>query len=121
MIQLSPEEFIALSEIEVQIDSNGELKTKEKFGKFENLFNFTFKLYSKLYDKSLLFESLKSQKSYDDFKKSITIRNRITHPKNSYDVFVNGEDYKKVKSAGDWFHAAMIALLKDDMLEQIKE
>jgi hypothetical protein len=112
----SPIEYVAMSEKDINIEINGEIKTKEKFYKFENFFRFTLKTYSAIYNKKIVYDTHISKNGYECFKNVIKIRNRITHPKNSRELFVTDEELIETEKARKWFHHFITDLLTGDLI-----
>jgi len=115
-ISLSIEQIIALSEISIEINDNGTLKEKQKNYRFENLFRLTYKTYCDSYNKSKILDIYISEDRYDLFKKALTIRNRVTHPKNVEDVFISGSDIMLFESVFKWFEDFIFDILEGDLL-----
>lgn len=115
-IELTPEQIIALSEITVDLKDNGNINTRSKFYDFRSMNLFTYRTYSGLYNKHKIYKSFVSDHRFNDFIKSIKMRNRITHPKTVEDVYINGQDIQTVMSAGDWFHDFTFQLFMDDLI-----
>jgi hypothetical protein len=115
-ISLSKEQIIALSGISIEIKDNGNLKFNQKNYPFVNLFLFTYSTYCKSYNKSEIFAKYKFDDRYDLFKKAISIRNRVTHPKNVKDVFISGLDIMLLESALKWFEDFIFDIFEGDLL-----
>lgn len=115
-IELSVEQIIALSEISIEIESNGNLKTRAKHHDFKGILLFTLKLYCEKYGKIPIFQRFLLDKRYNDFKESILMRNRITHPKTPKDIYINGGDIVIVLSARDWIIEFFIEAFTGDLL-----
>lgn len=115
-ISLSIEQIIALSEISIEIDDNGALRKNQKNYRFENLFRFTYKTYCESYKKSNILDKYISDYRYDLFKKAITIRNRVTHPKIGKDVFISGSEIMLFESVLKWFEDFIFDILEGDLL-----
>jgi hypothetical protein len=77
---------------------------------------FTYKTYCELYDKLNIYKIFLSDNRFNDFKESIKMRNRITHPKSGKDVFITGNDIQMVISAGDWYHEFTVEIFSGDLL-----
>ena len=117
-IDLNLEQIIALTGTSVEIESNGNLKTRPKYHDFKSLTLFTYKLYCQLYNKLEVYERFLSDNRFVDFKAGVSMRNRITHPKSGEDIYINGEDLQKVISAGEWHHEFLIEIFTGDLLQE---
>jgi hypothetical protein len=115
-ISLSREQIIALSETSVEIEENGKLKVNQKNYRFESLFRFTFKTYCESYNKSKILDNYFADNRFELFKKAITIRNRVTHPKTGQDVFISGPEIILFESVHEWFEDLVFNILENDLL-----
>jgi hypothetical protein len=110
-ISLTLEELIVLREKSIELDNQGSVLEKDKFYTFEKMFRFTFKTFAQKHNNASLFDN-----EFARLKETIIIRNRITHPKISADVFVSGEDVQIATSAFDWFHKFAINMFDGNLL-----
>jgi hypothetical protein len=115
---LNPEQIIILKQISLELDDKGKIKTKDKFYEFNKMFRFTLEIFCKINNKHDVFMEFIADHKYQDFKNSIYIRNKLTHPKLGQDIFVTDNELAIVFSAGDWFHALIIELFKETLFEK---
>jgi hypothetical protein len=117
-INLRLEQIIALSEISIEIEDNGNLKERPKTHSLKSMILFTYKTYCELYDKLHIYNKFLSDNRFNDLQESIKMRNRITHPKSGPDVYINGEDIQTVMSAGEWYHDFTFEIFMGDLIIQ---
>lgn len=98
---LSEEDRIALSEINVTIDSRGKASSRKAFVSVGAKFRFVFRLYASMVREPV--EIKVSGAGWQSFQKAIGIRNRITHPKSMEEFSVSEEDMVVVKTAFNWY------------------
>jgi hypothetical protein len=116
-IELSNEEIYLLKEKSIEIDSSGNIKTKDRYFNFESFFKFTYITYAKHLKKESLYKDLISDNRYNCFKDALEIRNRITHPKGPESILVSKMEYDNICKAHDWYHNFIIEILEGDALE----
>ena len=99
--RLTDEEIIKLQEYRVVGSNENRLKKKSIYLKSEENIKFVIKTYEKCITRKIV-TNLNSD-DWERYTKSISIRNRITHPKISGDLFISTEEVNMVKQAHDWF------------------
>ncbi|MDQ1611481.1 MAG: hypothetical protein QOG00_1412 [Pyrinomonadaceae bacterium] len=110
IVEFSPEELAMLREESYDLSDKGDVVTQQKFIPLTKNLKFICKAYVR-YTKSNY--TLKVDDSgWDSFKKSIDIRNRLTHPKSASDLDVSDDDIKVVERADNWFKEVTRALLE---------
>lgn len=60
---------------------------------------------------------------WDDFKKSLTVRDRLMHPKRVEDLEVSDEEMDRLQRAYDWFTAATLEVMNlslENMTKDVK-
>ena len=99
-------EWALLSPEEYSPDSTGRLQKKEAKMPFANYVAFSIRAYSqhsRWFDCSDFF----ADNGWNEFKKAVKIRNRITHPKSASDLHISDEDTKTVEAASEWFQSVV--------------
>ena len=94
-------EYSLLHEEQYDLDNKGNTFAKKKYLSIENNVLFTFRMYAGLVGGE--FNNDLGSKEWQIFKKSIKIRNRITHPKSKKDFEISDTDTKIVGEAAIWF------------------
>ena len=99
--KLSDKEIINLQEYKLAGPTENKLKKEISYLKTEENIKFVIRTYEKI-----KIHGLKTNfqcKDWEKFKIGIGIRNRITHPKHSEDLFVTENDLITVGQTHDWF------------------
>lgn len=115
--------FKIISESTYKLDSCGKIKEKDENLVFLPGFKFTFKSFGKILGMEKFVGQAFSDSGFHNFKKSVEIRNRLTHPKRCQEMMVSGPEIKLVESAEKWFHALVLPLIKraKEMEKQFNE
>lgn len=100
-IKLSPEEIVVLKEIEISIDEKGHIKERPKYMPAKNSLVFSLSSIAKQHEAN--FELDKGGQGWEAYKASLTIRDRLMHPKSHKDLKVNDIELSKVENAYNWF------------------
>ncbi|MEO8399017.1 MAG: hypothetical protein ABI550_04280 [Ignavibacteriaceae bacterium] len=109
---LNDEDIIKLQEYRL-VGANAEkLQKKPVFIDLKENMKFTFDKYGKI--RANNYQTDFNSNDWENFKKCIKIRNKITHPKHSDDLIVTDEEYKKVQMAHDWFFKILNKLQKEE-------
>lgn len=98
---LTDEEIVKLQEYKLVGPNEHKLKKEIFFLRTDENVKFVIRTYEKVKTKGIV-TNLKCN-DWERFKKSIEIRNRITHPKHSKDLLISEEEMKIVEQAHDWF------------------
>ncbi len=99
-IKLSPEEIVALREIEVSIDDKGNIKERPKFIPAKNSVVFSISSIVKQHEADF---NLDKGGGWNDYQTALKIRDRLMHPKNHRDLNVTDIELSQVKNAYEWF------------------
>ena len=99
--KLSEAEIAMLKEESYEIDRKGNAVSQRKFLRFEDNFKFSFKAFSSVLDADFKL-NLGNDSRWDSLLKSISKRNKITHPKKFEDLTLSDEDLGHVKEAFAW-------------------
>ncbi len=100
-VKLKPEEIIALKEVEILVDSNGELKERPKYTPAKNSLILVFKAISKQHEAD--FTLNKGDNGWSCYCDSIKIRDRLMHPKSPHDLEISDSELQLVDTAYSWF------------------
>jgi hypothetical protein len=87
-------------------DSAGKLQRQEQKFPLSNYVAFSIRSYSKhsrWFDCSKFF----SDNGWNEFKKAVGIRNRITHPKSAHDIELSTKDMATIEAASEWFQCVV--------------
>jgi hypothetical protein len=101
-----------LCESTYKLDSSGKIIEKDENLVFLPGFKFTFKTFGKCLEMEKFVEQAFSDNGFNNFKKSVEIRNRLTHSKRTQDMMVSGSELKLIESAEEWFHALVLPLIE---------
>lgn len=106
----SSAETLLLKDATFRLDDDGRVKfEKAKLSLASNL-QFAFLMYAKA--GGVEYSIPKGDAGWDKLKRSIKVRDRITHPKRSRDLDVSYDELEMVMSAYVWVFACQVELLK---------
>jgi hypothetical protein len=88
--KLTSADLDLLREETFDLDNTGKVRTQKKFLKLADNLRFTIRCVDKHFGLSLRFNP--GDRNWVDFKKTLAIRNRITHPKGHKDFHVSREE-----------------------------
>ena len=88
-----------------EIDQRGEIVEKKKFIPISNNVRFTCNQFNRLTKSNIVLDVQSQAWSY--FLDSIKVRNRITHPKETADLAITDDEFKKCKAVESWYNAHM--------------
>jgi len=94
------------------LSDKGELKPKKEHINLKTNIQYMFKIAATTYHSS--YEVDKSGNGWECFQKSIKVRDRITHPKNSSDMEIAEDEISDVIKAISWFEEAF-----DDLFSNV--
>ena len=94
-------ELALLREETFDLENTGKVRTQKKFLKIADNLRFTIRCVEKGFGLSLNFNP--GDRNWDDFKKTMEIRNRITHPKGHKDFDVSRQEAELAVRVGHWF------------------
>ncbi len=103
-------EFVALKECGIEIKDNGKIRESDKFVPTVNNLRFMSRMFHKIFNKEL--DLGNGTTSWENFKKAVKIRNRVTHPKESGDLNITQEELKTIKSVNVWFNSIVKEILQ---------
>lgn len=109
--KLSPEEVLILQEQTAELNDKGAVQIRNRFFTFEVYLRFTLNAYVKHFN-------VKEAPSFGDvgweaFKRSVVIRNLLTHPRTIQHLFVSEEELKDLNTAINWYVETIVKLIKD--------
>ena len=99
--KFTAEELIILKEESYELNEKGEVKAQPKFIPLAKNMRFAFDAGSRAL--GLHFKLDVGDARWDSFQRALIIRNRITHPKTSADLFFKPGESEHIKNALDWF------------------
>ena len=109
-VKLKKQEIAMINEESYYLASNGVAKVRNAYLKTTDNFRFAFKIFARVFGSD--FELDVKGDKWEEFKKAVKIRNRITHPKNPSDMVISKEDFYKIERAHDWFVASLRKLTR---------
>ena len=100
------------------LDAKGRKIFRNEYIPLTKNIKWTFRKYAEIFEFELEFAD--NETEWHNFKESIRIRNRLTHPKKLSDLEVTEEEFTKVMSALNWFISRIIIVseLKDKTLNK---
>jgi hypothetical protein len=84
------------------LNKKGKINKHNSFNSIDRNLRFTIRILKKVYNVRYILE-LDSDNRWNDFKKSIQMRNNITHPKNEKDLILSEADIDTLLNARKWF------------------
>ena len=115
--RLTPEEKIILEEIAIEVSPSGNLERKSRFMNFEKSLRFTVKSFLKVIGSN--FDPNYANYRWGSLKRTVQVRNRLTHPKKPEDLQITEKELKDADEAVNWF-AELIRDLLDSLKRSIK-
>jgi hypothetical protein len=109
--KLSFSELALLREETFDLKENGQVRTQKKFLRIADNLRFTTQCMAKGFGLSLKLNT--ADRSWDDFKKAVEIRNRITHPKGHQEFDVSKQEAELAIRVGHWFAAFVGAWFRE--------
>ena len=95
-----PEEVLLLREQEPLLKDNGKVSVRGRFVATETNIRFAFSAYAKAMQAAFTLDC--SQSDWQDFKRLVAIRNRITHPKKLEELSIPDEELDSIQLALDF-------------------
>ena len=106
--------LVALKESVFEVDRRGKIQEGVKFVQIANNLRFAANIFDKTFDKQL--DLGIGATKWENFKTSIKIRNRITHPKKVDDITISDDELLIIKQVNEWFNGII-----KDMIKHISE
>lgn len=99
--ELNDNDIMNLQEYKLIGPSPERLKEVPVWKSFEENVKYTFKKYAEI--RTNKFKIKFDCPEWDNFRESIKIRNKVTHPKHSSDLIITDEILEKIRNAHAWF------------------
>ncbi len=109
---LNTGELLLLEEKIPEITSKGECRMQTKYINLKDNLTFVSHVIKRLHGFTL--QLGKDATHWEQFEKTIKVRNRITHPKDPNDLWVSDEDLKNIRAVSSWFFELLV-----DAMEQL--
>jgi len=117
--EFSPGEISLLKEKTYILNDRGIVGEKEAHLTAKSNLKFAFKAYAKAFNAD--FKLKVNSEGWKSYLGALKIRNRITHPKEFLDLFIEDKDMIKVMEARIWFHGNLTQLLKSSVKSFAKQ
>ncbi|APY09952.1 hypothetical protein BWZ22_01250 [Seonamhaeicola sp. S2-3] len=95
--------FYSLMDESAKINQSGKINKRPNQTPFANMVKFVLKTYCEEFN---ITENLFSN-GWSDFKESIEIRNRVTHPKFDQEFKISEDDLRKVEKGREWWNLSI--------------
>lgn len=99
--KLTLQEMIVLDGLVLEIGDKGEIKTRTHYPDFKNNLKFTYRTFGRSVGSSFTLNL--SGKGWQSLVASVSVRNRLMHPKEIADLFISDQEVKAAKFAFDWY------------------
>jgi len=109
--RLSEQETSAIFEKSFYIDEGGLAKERPNYIEPARNLKFSLRVFAKTHE--LDYENIYYGKGWEAYRMGLQIRNRLTHPKSSSDLFVSEEEHRILEEVFDWFFGTIIFLGMD--------
>ena len=96
------EEINLLLDVATFVNQHGKVKCGNNFTNFEPNFKFTFSMIDRVYGIACS-PNYKTNTAWDAMRKSVDVRNRITHPKANVSHNISDKELDRVIIAHNWF------------------
>ena len=113
-----PDKEGLLKDENYEVDANGDIKTRPRFTPLASNLRFAFMTFSDLFGVDIDLET--GSHHWKNFKDSIGVRNRITHPRSAEDLLISDEEFAKCQDSSYWFNRILhevLAALTGDRIE----
>lgn len=107
--RLSVAEYAMLSDATYELTNNGEVRTQTKFLKLAENLRFAVNTCNRLFGTAIDLQVGTS--SWEEFRTSTTIRNRITHPKDIRELQITDNEIAMCKRVVSWFNQRIWELI----------
>ncbi len=120
MRKIAIADYAILADESYDLKNNGETSVQTKFLKLPDNLRFTVKTVNRLFGAQL--DLGVGTTKWENFKKAIEVRNRITHPRNTSEVDISDDEIEMCKEVSSWFnelvHEFMQSLVKNSKLTE---
>jgi hypothetical protein len=96
------EEINLLLDVGTSVNQQGQVRKGTNFINFEPNFKFTFNMIDRVYGMTCS-PDYKTELGWAALRKSVDVRNRITHPKANVSHDISDDELKTIVAAHDWF------------------
>lgn len=100
--QLQPGERELLSDTTYELSNNGKIREQTKYLKLTDNLKFTYAILGKYTHAKLQLGT--GTVAWENFTTSISIRNRITHPKSSDDLTISDSEIEVCRAVTSWYN-----------------
>ncbi len=117
-IRFTDAEKAMLEEKSFELSNKGEAISRPYFASIDRNLKFTFTAYARAF--KLKFQPNLGDHKWDSFLKSVTIRNRITHPKSIPEMTITDEELIILNDGYKWFNENYTQLL-DEIIRDLEK
>ncbi len=114
-VEFSRDELALLREERHSLDSRGRPRTRTQFLRLDAGLRFSMSMFARAHTKE--FEADCEGQGWEDYKKAIEIRNRISHPKFVAEIEISSEEMNAMFRGGGWFLEQNSLLLSASVLD----
>ena len=111
---LTEQEYLILRSKRLELSKGGGVKERDVFYQTLPHIKFTLKCFAKYVGKEEMLSRATETQAWGEFRKVQQARHGITHPKEAFDLILDDEFMRIVKSAGEWFLATVTNLIEVD-------
>ena len=115
---LSISDIVLLQEISIELGNNGKIVHGQEFLRTTDNLRFTVGIISKIFDCNLDLNT--GSKNWENFLKSVNIRNRVTHPKSIEDFQISDDEIMIVRESCNWLND-IISVAIDGIVKKLLE
>jgi hypothetical protein len=107
-----PADLAILREESYSLARDGEAIVQTKYLKLDKHFRFVFRVFARSVNSN--YQLNVQDPGWGAFLQSITLRNRLTHPRSVTDLEVSDEDFETMDRARGWFQRVSMELYRSD-------
>ncbi len=107
--RLKVPDLVVLKGSTFDLNNKGEIQEKPKHFQIPGNLRFTVRSVERVLESRI--DLGVGTQDWTKFKKAVTIRNHITHPKNSRDFDISDEDLECIRSVNSWFNNIVQAMM----------
>jgi len=104
--RLTISDLVLLQEISIELGNNGKIIHNQKFLRIIDNLRFTAGIIEKVFDCNLGLNI--GRKDWQNFIKSVNIRNRVTHPKNMEEFQISDNEIAIVSETCNWLNEIIV-------------
>lgn len=104
-----------------ELNNKGDAIERTCFNSIDKNLRFAFQVYARIYDISFQVDC--SGEGWVSFKRAVTIRNRVTHPKRLPDLSITDDELHTLDQALEWYvkNNIELRLLEREVLQRENE